>query len=233
MIKTAVIIALKEEAIGVEHDNIYISGVGKVNAAITTMKAIHDGANDIVNYGTAGLVTDLPGIVQPNYIGRGLVEVSGYVDRDMNATPLGFKLGQTPYEEEILLGTEGIVCGTGDTFATQRPQIDCDLVDMEAYAIAKICFHYPIMFTCLKYISDDVDENSPDDFMKNISKGNNVFIKMSLTSPGCPVAGELPKQVADELTKIQNIGLIEVELVWDPPWTKERMSEDAKLALDI
>ena len=66
-----------------------------------------------------------------------------------------------------------------------------------------------------------------------ISKGNNVFIKMSLTSPGCPVAGELPKQVADELTKIKNIGLIEVELVWDPPWTKERMSEDAKLALDI
>ena len=67
----------------------------------------------------------------------------------------------------------------------------------------------------------------------NISKGDNVFIKMSLTSPGCPVAGELPKQVADELTKIKNIGLIEVELVWDPPWTKERMSEDAKLALDI
>ena len=56
---------------------------------------------------------------------------------------------------------------------------------------------------------------------------------MSLTSPGCPVAGELPMQVADELSKIDNIGLIEVELVWDPPWTKERMSEDAKLALDI
>ena len=70
-------------------------------------------------------------------------------------------------------------------------------------------------------------------YVINISKGNNVFIKMSLTSPGCPVAGELPKQVADELTKIKNIGLIEVELVWDPPWTKERMSEDAKLALDI
>ena len=67
----------------------------------------------------------------------------------------------------------------------------------------------------------------------NISKGNNVFIKMSLTSPGCPVAGELPKQVADELTKIKNIGRIELELVWDPPWTKERMSEDAEVVLDI
>ena len=66
-----------------------------------------------------------------------------------------------------------------------------------------------------------------------ISNSNNVSIKMSLTSPGCPVAGELPKQVADELTKINKIGLIDVELVWDPPWTKDRMSEDAKLALDI
>ena len=67
----------------------------------------------------------------------------------------------------------------------------------------------------------------------DINNENDVKIIMTLTAPGCPVAGELPKQVADELTKIKNIGLIEVELVWDPPWTKERMSEDAKLALDI
>jgi len=46
---------------------------------------------------------------------------------------------------------------------------------MEAYAIAKICFHYPMLFTCWKYISDNVDENSPDDFMKNVSKGNQEF----------------------------------------------------------
>ena len=62
---------------------------------------------------------------------------------------------------------------------------------------------------------------------------NNLKIKMSLTAPGCPVAGEMPGQVADTLAKIANIGLIEVELVWEPAWTKDRMSEDAKLALDI
>tara|TARA_B100001175_G_scaffold97606_1_gene82726 strand:- start:199 stop:777 length:579 start_codon:yes stop_codon:yes gene_type:complete len=175
MHKPAIIIALKEEAVGVEHHNIYISGVGKVNAAIATMKAIHDGANHIINYGTAGLVNDLPGIVEPNYIDRGLVVVSGFVDRDMDATPMGFKLGQTPYEEEILLGTEGLVCGTGDTFATKKPDIKCDIVDMEGYAIAKICYHLPMLFSCWKYISDNVDENSPDDFMKNVSKGNKEF----------------------------------------------------------
>ena len=62
---------------------------------------------------------------------------------------------------------------------------------------------------------------------------NDLKIKMTLTAPGCPVAGEMPGQVANTLAKIPNIGLIEVELVWEPAWTKDRMSEDAKLALDI
>ena len=62
---------------------------------------------------------------------------------------------------------------------------------------------------------------------------NDLKIKMSLTAPGCPVAGEMPGQVANTLAKIPNVGLIEVELVWEPAWTKDRMSDDAKLALDI
>ena len=62
---------------------------------------------------------------------------------------------------------------------------------------------------------------------------NDLKIKMSLTAPGCPVGGEIPGQVANTLAKIPNVGLIEVELVWEPTWTKDRMSEDAKLALDI
>ena len=62
---------------------------------------------------------------------------------------------------------------------------------------------------------------------------NDLKIKMSLTAPGCPVAGEMPGEVANTLAKIPNVGLIEVELVWEPAWTKDRMSEDAKLALDI
>ena len=62
---------------------------------------------------------------------------------------------------------------------------------------------------------------------------NDLKIKMSLTAPGCPVAGEMPGQVADTIAKIDDVGLIEVELVWEPAWTKDRMSEDAKMALDI
>ena len=67
----------------------------------------------------------------------------------------------------------------------------------------------------------------------NLLENNNIKIKMSLTAPGCPVAGEMPGQVADTIAKLDDVGLIEVELVWEPVWTKDRMSEDAKMALDM
>ena len=67
----------------------------------------------------------------------------------------------------------------------------------------------------------------------NLLENNDIKIKMSLTAPGCPVAAEMPGQVADTIAKIDDVGLIEVELVWEPAWTKDRMSEDAKMALDI
>ena len=61
----------------------------------------------------------------------------------------------------------------------------------------------------------------------------NVNAEMSLTAPGCPVAGDLPGWGADAVAKVEGIGEVEVKLVWDPPWTPELMSEDAKLALGV
>ena len=66
-----------------------------------------------------------------------------------------------------------------------------------------------------------------------IFSNNDIKIKMSLTAPGCPVAGEMPKEVADAVYKLKDVGEVQVELIWDPPWTTDRMSEDARLALDI
>lgn len=60
-----------------------------------------------------------------------------------------------------------------------------------------------------------------------------VSITMSLTAPGCPVAGEMPGQVARAVAELADVGAVDVSLVWDPPWSPERMSEDAKMALDI
>ena len=64
-------------------------------------------------------------------------------------------------------------------------------------------------------------------------ESGDVFITMSLTAPGCPVAGEMPGQVAEAVAAVAGVGEVTVELVWDPAWTPERMSEDAKLALDL
>jgi FeS assembly SUF system protein len=62
---------------------------------------------------------------------------------------------------------------------------------------------------------------------------NNLVIEMTLTNPNCPVAGQMPENVAKSIEKIFGLQSIEVKLVWNPPWSKDLMSEDAKLALDI
>ncbi|MEQ8393813.1 SUF system Fe-S cluster assembly protein [Thalassobaculum sp.] len=60
-----------------------------------------------------------------------------------------------------------------------------------------------------------------------------VKIEMTLTAPACPVAGEMPMMVAEAVAGVPGVGEVEVQLVWEPQWTVERMSEDARLALDM
>ena len=62
---------------------------------------------------------------------------------------------------------------------------------------------------------------------------NNILIEMTLTNPNCPVAGQMPENVAKSIEQINGLRSIEVKLVWTPTWSKDLMSEDAKLALDI
>jgi FeS assembly SUF system protein len=62
---------------------------------------------------------------------------------------------------------------------------------------------------------------------------NNVLIKMTLTNPNCPVAGQMPKNVGKSVEHLKGLKSVEVKLVWEPTWNKSLMSEDAKLALDI
>ena len=62
---------------------------------------------------------------------------------------------------------------------------------------------------------------------------NNVLIEMTLTNPNCPVAGQMPENVGKSIEQLEGLKSILVKLVWSPPWNKELMSEDAKLALDI
>ena len=150
---------------------VHYTGVGKINASIKTLEVISDySPTQVINYGTAGSL---------NKNLKGLVEVTQFFQRDMDATPLGFKIGQTPFDkiEEINFGAAGYSCGTGDSFITQTPKLKTDLVDMEAYAIAKICYLKDIKFRCFKYISDNADEGANDDWIKNVSIGKKLFIE--------------------------------------------------------
>jgi FeS assembly SUF system protein len=67
----------------------------------------------------------------------------------------------------------------------------------------------------------------------NIAPNGDVAIKMTLTAPGCPVAGSMPDMVKDAVGTVESVGNIDVELVWDPPWDRSRMSETAQLALGM
>jgi len=62
---------------------------------------------------------------------------------------------------------------------------------------------------------------------------NTAKIKMTLTSPNCPVAESLPKEVKDGIMQVEGIDNVDLDLVWDPPWDKDRMSEAAKLELNL
>ena len=162
------IAALQDETPNLK--NFHYSGVGKINATIKVLELINNyKPNKIVNYGTAGSTSKEL---------SGLIKCTSFVQRDMDARGLmNFKLGETPFDKisTISFKGEGYICGTGDNFAQSSIEINCHVVDMEAYAIAKVCKLKGIEFECYKYISDYVNENSDQDWQKNCAKGAKLF----------------------------------------------------------
>jgi FeS assembly SUF system protein len=67
----------------------------------------------------------------------------------------------------------------------------------------------------------------------DIDEKNKVNIDMTLTSPNCPVAESLPNSVKDNVLKVDGVSSVDLKLVWDPPWDKDKMSEAAKLELNL
>ena len=64
-------------------------------------------------------------------------------------------------------------------------------------------------------------------------KDKDVQVKMTLTTPNCPVAESLPKEVKDSIMDLKEVNKVDLDLVWDPPWDKSMMSEAAKLELNL
>ena len=67
----------------------------------------------------------------------------------------------------------------------------------------------------------------------DIENAKKVNLEMTLTSPNCPVAESLPKMVKDNILSLDGVEDVDLKLVWDPPWTKDKMSEAAKLELNL
>jgi len=181
--KVLIVCALEIETQGqLENYDVLYTGVGKVNATYTL--TTHFGKYGsyipydlVINYGTAGSI-DLP-------IGE-LVDCTKFIQRDMDVTGLGFMRGETPFEDDIPLMLDfGITpynnikrratCGSGDSFVEDRTQYYGEVVDMEAYALAKVCHKRDIPFVSFKYITDGADEQAHEDWEANLADGIEVF----------------------------------------------------------
>ena len=66
-----------------------------------------------------------------------------------------------------------------------------------------------------------------------VDENNKVYVKMTLTTPNCPVAESLPNEVKSSIKEIKEVREVDLDLVWDPPWDKSMMSEAAKLELNL
>src|SRR5438067_3883631 len=152
---TLFVFALDSEATGEFDDcNKVIVGAGKVNAAYALTKAIYyHKPKLIINLGSAGSNTFKRGEV---------ICCTQFIQRDMDASTLGFQRYQTPFSELPpvlnyglkIKGVQEGICGTGDSFETNHSSSDYNVIDMEAYSFALIAMKEQIPFLCLKYISD-------------------------------------------------------------------------------
>jgi adenosylhomocysteine nucleosidase len=158
-------------------------GVGKVNAAIALTKELSRYTQEgedmplVVNFGSAGSRCHPTGM---------LVACHAFVQRDMDVSGLGFALGVTPYDaapsmltfDPVFTNLPAAVCGSGDSFAMAEIAVDCEVIDMEAYALAKVCWHESAGFACAKYITDGADHAAADDWQRNVHLAAEEFLRL-------------------------------------------------------
>jgi len=178
-----IVMALQIEAQGVfERAGLAVlyTGLGKVNAAIALTRRLvtyrHAGvaAPLVVNFGTAGSQKFTPGT---------MVACNRFVQRDMDVSALGFAQGVTPFEQlppqldfpSVFTQLPHGCCGSGDSFETGKGGVTCDVVDMEAYAFAKVCRLEGATFACAKYITDGADHAAAGDWSSNLPRAAAAF----------------------------------------------------------
>lgn len=181
-----IVVALKDEAKHHFEDMgmpVLYTGLGKVNATyfltrkLVRLKAEGKLPKAVFNFGTAGSEV---------FKTHELVECTRFVQRDMDVTPLGFAYGVTPFEDvpyllevpKRLPRLATGLCGSGDSFETGTAKMHCDVVDMEAYALAKVCHLESMPFLSVKYITDGSDHNAHHDWNENLHKAASRFAEI-------------------------------------------------------
>lgn len=183
---TLVVMALAAEGAGrFERQGVPVlcCGVGKVNAAIALCgrfaryRAAGEPLPLVVNFGTVGSSRHPPGA---------LVACHRFVDRDMNVAALGFAPGVTPFDELPAMlefvprfpRLPAAVGGSGDSFVTGARDQRCDVVDMEAYALAKACRIAGADFACAKYVSDGAGAAAAREWRENVAGAADAFVEL-------------------------------------------------------
>ena len=182
-----IVSALEVETQGKLDDwDVIYTGVGKINATMTLVDRLTDynyvKPDLVINYGTAG---------SRKIKKKTLVDCTKFVQRDMDVTGLGFLRGETPFEQDppVIIQPQHIdfnpigrnaTCGTGDCFVEDKSQYYGEVVDMEAYALAKVCYLYGVPFISFKYITDGADEQAHEDWEANLADGIVEFQKKVL-----------------------------------------------------
>jgi adenosylhomocysteine nucleosidase len=181
-----IVMALPLESQGLfERDGIPVlfTGIGKVNAAyvltrrLAQYRAAGLGLPRVINFGTAGSRRHRSGAI---------VACQAFVQRDMDVTGLGVPLGTTPFEEiparlefpPLDGALTGGVCGSGDSFAMSEVALECDVVDMEAYALAKVCWFERTQFGAIKYVTDGADAGAGQDWQRNLRAAATAFLEI-------------------------------------------------------
>jgi adenosylhomocysteine nucleosidase len=159
-------------------------GVGKVNATYALTRRLADyrhaghASPHVINFGTAGSRRHPTGAV---------LECRAFVQRDMDVSGLGVPLGTTPFDGDVPARLElpsvlpeltPAVCGTGDSFAMTECAVECDAVDMEGYALAKVCWLERARFTAVKWVTDGADHAAGADWQSNLHRAAERFLQL-------------------------------------------------------
>ena len=187
--KLLIVMALPQESRGLLESagaHLLYTGVGKVNAAaalarrLAEMRCTGAGQPMVVNMGTAG---------SRSVAAHTLVAANRFAQRDMDVSGMGLPPGVTPFDAtppiiefpSVFTHLPQVLCSTADSFATHRHEIAGDVVDMEAFALARVCLAENARFACVKYVTDGADSDSATHWEAALDNAARAFLALYQT----------------------------------------------------